>query len=736
MGSFGLAILIEGLGDRHLSATDSEYRYAFCTTAASDMVSGLYFENTLVVYPSEISVTTDFVAGTSTIGGQSFQLDGMLEDVTSRLYRTRTEKISNLAGSTAAGIDVDATETEITLHNDDGSADTTQADKNIIIGREAFQTLDHQGSGLYEVRRAQFSTLGTAHNVDVTSDTEVYLVDDGPILVDRAVELVRYDLDDWAGRITLWRGVINEITAPSLTRIQITADSALSLLKKRNICTKLFKGDVKLQFGTGSISINVDQDTTPMVAQNATPGTGDNFLMSVNGESAIVASWFTLVDNKYTITGHAENILTDSAPMQTDVRGEFWEFLSTSPEAPDLDQAGNRFGHMAGVTNPSAITACLQILCTTVHGNNGDYDLGGDRPILGQTMGVGILEDLIDITGIEAVREQIGTDDEQRSLMLAFDGEPVNVYDWISNVLKGFGAVLTTGDEGKITIVRLLDWPAADAPSVTEDDFVGEVRQSRGLRDAVDSLTIEYHNRPGLGPITVTFRDALHYERMIASSRNERMLPLHGVVDVKDADRIASAYLERFRHPIPAIQCKLLRDKDYWPGQILKLTHPMLYDTDGTRGITDGVFLVTGRRFAIRDSAIFYEMKRMDLGRIGLIGPSGLVSSYSNGGGGGPYVVTWADTSPVDVGQGSFGVGDDVQLRNSDMSVSDVGPYTVTAVTASTMTLSSDIGASSGEWVWLAKYDLSVTHDEWAWIADSSGQLGAANDDAFILVTI
>jgi len=188
------------------------------------------------------------------------------------------------------------------------------------------------------------------------------------------------------------------------------------------------------------------------------------------------------------------------------------------------------------------------------------------------------------------------------------------------------------------------------------------------------------------------------------------------------------------------LRCKLLRDKDFWPGQILKVTHPFIFDHDGTRGVTDAVYLVSARRSALGESAIWYELMRMDLGRQALIAPSGRISSYANGGGSGPFVLTML--TATDYGHEQFVLGDDIRLLNSDFTVDQAGPFTIVDVTANTLTVDIDIpgGASSGQWVTLRDYDealaSSVGRHNWAWIADANSNLGAANDDAFTWVQI
>lgn len=726
MSNFGLAILIESMGDRSLTAPDSEYRYAWCTNAASNMGAGLFFE-ALKILPTEIAVTVDFVASTSTIGGQSFTLDGANTAVGSRLYRTQSDKISTLDTT------LTATTTTIAFNNDDETADTTLAGTTVIIGREAILVGTHAGAGSYTgCVRGTLSTTATKHGKTVTDDKEVFNADHGPLLVDRGVELVRYPLDDWTARETLWLGVLRDITAPEGHTISISADSTLALLQRRTICTHLFRADADF---TETSAQGTHQPSPPVARQGSS---NNRMLVSIEGKAAATVKYFEFAGlDFYQVREYAGNALRDSAEIPEKPTGEIWEFFSTAPDAPDLNAAGDRLGMMAGDDSPSGITAILQILTTTVQGNNGAYDIGGDQDILGETIGAGIPVDLIDIEAIEAVREQLAGDDIQESLMLAFDGQPVNVYEWISSILIGFSAVLTIGDQAKITIVRLQDWPEADTPSVTEKDFVGAIQQRRALTTPVDSLEVEYWDRPGKGPIRNTYRDALHFERLFAGSRNRRTITMHGMTDKAIVLKIASAYLERHRHPMPMMRCKLLRDRDYWPGQILKVTHPYIFNTDGSRGVTDGVFLVTARRSVLGESAIWYDLIRMDLGRIGLISPSGFASSYSNGGGGGPFVITWETT--FDLGVELFVPGDDVQSLNSDMTVSSfVGPATVLAVTATTMTVDVDMGVVFGEFITLMDYDeaddSSVGRHDWAWIADSDGTLGTAEDDAFTWV--
>ena len=736
MSVYGLAILVESLGDPSQTATDGEYRYAWCTERASDMDVDLSFP-TLKRIPNEISVQTDFVKSEATVGGMTFELDGSASQVGPRFFVQRPEKISNL------WIAVDSTSTIVWLVDDDGvTGDTTQAGKTIMLGREAIYLDTHGGGGQYtSCVRGALSTIATGHEVDATSDVEIYDADSGPLLQDRQIEFVRYKLDDWLGRTTLWRGVLNDTSSTSVGNIALHADSVLSLLQQREICTHLFRGPagrVVTRNTTENVSgaiQDIDAPSPPVASQGATPGQGDDFLISIEGKASIVGSWWSNFGDFFNVQASEDDLLIDSAPLPDSITGEMWEYFSTTDTAPAINTAGDRLGQMVGGTAQSAITCILQVLTTTVQGGNGFYDLGGDREIVGRTLGVGIPADSIDIAGIESVRDQLGPDDIQRSLNLGMDGKPVNVYAWISSILQPYGAVLTSGSEGKITIIRMLDWPTASTPSVTASDFIGEIKQRRNMRESVDTLDVEYHDRPGYGTKKLTYRDALHYERKFASSRNTRAFLAPGVSQRGAIARMASAYLERFRHPIPGLQCSLLRDKNYWPGQILKITHPFLYDTDGTRGVTDAIYMVTSRRDVLAHTTVWYEMLRLDLGRIGLISPAALVASYDNSD---PFVIT-VDTD-IDYGHEQFIVDDDVQILDTTMDVQDPGPYTVTAVTPTTITVDADIGAGAGDWIVLCEYDTAAAstagQQSWAWVADSAGTLGAANDDAFIWVTI
>ena len=142
MSTYGLAILVESLGDRSQSPPDTEYRYAWCTELASDMDPQLAFP-VLRNIPNEISVSTDFVNSTATVGGMSFDLDGASTEVSKRFFVQRTVKISNLS------VALNLTNTIVWLENDDGTADTTQAGKTIILGREAIYLATHAGGGEY-----------------------------------------------------------------------------------------------------------------------------------------------------------------------------------------------------------------------------------------------------------------------------------------------------------------------------------------------------------------------------------------------------------------------------------------------------------------------------------------------------------------------------------------------------------------------------------------------------------
>ena len=739
MSTYGLAILIESLGDRSItgpSPSDGEYRYAWCTERAANQDTRLSFP-VLRGLPSEISVTTDFIGAKSTIGGQNFALDGSNAAVGPRFWKYRTDKISNLsAGLTTAG------STTATLKNDDGTADTAQAGKTILIGREAIYLVSHSGGGVYVCERGVLSTTAEIHPVTATDDTHVFDCDQGPLLQDMTVDLVRYSLEDWTDRKLLWQGVVRDIDSPAGGMLTVQVDSGISLLQKRKIWNTpaTFRPILtepihdRSMVGTPKKYVWTDgTSTVPPVYE------GPDSLLSIDGTAAGNTDVYSSTGGLY--KARTPRILPESAPADYSVETKVWEYLSTSPAAPPLNAAGDRFGQMASGSTSSAITAIFQVLTTTISGKNGNFDLGDpDRPHVGRNIGVGIPTSLIDMAGIAIMEDLLGGDARQDGLSLGFDGPGVSVYEWIQDVLRPYGATLTVGADSKISIIRLLDWATASTPSINVGDFVGDIAQNRALSGTIDALEVEYNDRPGKGTLSVTYKDALHSARLFNSSKSSRSFVAPGITSLSRITLLASAYLQRFRASIPMLRCKLLRDKDFWPGQILKVTHPFIFDHDGTRGVTDAVYLVSARRSALGESAIWYELMRMDLGRQALIAPSGRISSYANGGGSGPFVLTML--TATDYGHEQFVLGDDIRLLNSDFTVDQAGPFTIVDVTANTLTVDIDIpgGASSGQWVTLRDYDealaSSVGRHNWAWIADANSNLGAANDDAFTWVQI
>ncbi len=733
--AYGFAIQVDSLGDRGAAGvTDGDYRYAFCTSLATGMGTGLGLR-TLLGFPTEIASEADFNSLTTSVGGTSYELDPTHPIVAAAFFTPRKAKIAELDASITVGA------TSLKLVDDYGVGITNLAGYNILLEQEAIYLSSHSGGGVYTVIRGILNTVAVLHNTvaaNTALDTEVYNCAEGPLIYGRSLTLVRYPLDSWTSRVTIWEGMIAQVSASA--SINVTADSYLASLQRKMIMRNRF---VMKAFVDGELSrTSPPNSIVPSGAQGAIPGGGnppsvpyDEFLISIGGKSGQRYKWSQTDRGTYNVRRTGAKRLTNSAVLASNSNGDQWEFFSTDPEAPDIKVGGVRFGG----TPANAITAILQVLTSTAMGGNGSYDVGYEgHQALGSLLGCSIPVSRVDVVGIETFRDILGRRALVGNLNLGFESkEPVNVYGWIKPLLERFGALLTTDKDNKITIVRLSNWSTTIEPTVTSSDFLKEISQFRMLDTIFDELNVAYAYKMGLGTRSLKYVDAFTRSRYESTAQNSRSLDVSAVLDFETVTNIASAYFSLMRLPLPELEATLLADKSFYPGDVIDVTHPHVYDRDGSRGVSGAKYLISARKESLSDAQIQYRMVRVDTGRVGLIAPSAEYNAYTNSGGSGPYIFT-LDTS-VDYGSQQFVAGDLVGINNLELAVVDNGPYTIVSVSPTEIRVSPDPApASSTGYLVLTDYitvEAASMLGRWVWISPGL-IIGAAADEPYVWVII
>jgi hypothetical protein len=282
------------------------------------------------------------------------------------------------------------------------------------------------------------------------------------------------------------------------------------------------------------------------------------------------------------------------------------------------------------------------------------------------------------------------------------------------------------------------------SPSIPQADVKGIPTQRKRIEDTFDSLVVNYAEIPGVGTIQDTFDDVINHRRLLSGRHRQATLDARGIED-RDLFRgaIIARHIQRYHYPIPEIRFVCIRSQSHWPGDIVKLTHDKVY-AGSSRGAVNATLLITARQEDIIEGEITY--RALDVGvaydRVGLIAPSARVTAWDAG----SKVVTFGDVGiytanvgpndelPTDCSATVWPIGAEVQFQTKALAIRDSGPFTVTAVTATTVTLDATVtGLVATDVMIPARYDSidAVQLAKWIWMADVNDTLGSAADAAY-----
>lgn len=735
------AIRVEGLGKPAASAADKRYRYCTSPMDPANDSGGLYIRAMDLTVPPEVSFGVDFLGGRSTIGGLRVDLLA-LPTIRQHFYRSDPQLVAQLT------VGVDADDTSFSTDTS-GLAGTT-----VVIGTEVVYLVSEGASGVYSVTRGVLGSLARPHGssgvaVDGTVDTAIYSATAGGAMATpgRKIDLLRVDSDGtYADEVVLWAGVINDVDLVGGTVVQLSCNGALDLLQGGRICRDLWRGDLVDQGvtapdrswayhdrrggGTSVRSVAVAADSRTLyswggsaLVSDAAPGTNSNSaVLSDDGDPILVAG--------------SPPIDWGSPPKS------IWCAYSTHPSAPDLDASGSRL-------SPNLAVLTLQLLTTSASGVNYDVVGGAASYDLGiEDLGLGIPWSLVDVAGIEALAERLGGGLTPTDGGLLYrphihlglkSADPVDVYALLAPEWHALGCVLTEGRGGQITVVDLGDDADLDAVEITVDQVIDDVAQSRRMV-TVDRVLLEWNNAPGVGTRTDKWDDVFNAQRSLIPRQRDARLSAPGLANEAIARLLSAVFVQRWRLPIPPVTLIVTADVDLWPGQAVRVTHPVIVDADGTFGVTASTMLVVGRSVRLEAATATYQF--LDVGAIydrrAKWAPSGRVSSaptstsvvlvqnYVTSGNG-----VYADDIDAIAAAADLGTVKCDILHRTDCSLVTAG-LTVSSVNTGTRTITftGAHGATATDFVVLSSYDEQVAdnQDAWASMADDGRTLGAAGD--------
>lgn len=656
-------------------------QYRFCTGMPQGEV-GTSRQNlwvrSLLRIPEEIKTQVDVRSGTSSVGGMNFEL--ALKD-TSYLKAFATKEAPVLCYNTTA---LTSTSTSISLVNRDGTPATGLASilgREIIISRECMRIHTEGVPGTYQLTRGLYGTIAQPHGNTMTDDREAFDALHPSFIKTRVVEYCRYDAGgDVSSELVLWRGVIANVTAPNET-VFLSCDTSQALIKRKRLLNRLWQAaaDDGSTAQKGSCTIE-GLDRLP-VQGDAT--NNRRILVNIGGQTAAFVTLQIRNGGAYFEWGaDTDAVEYPGSPRFVNLspggNGELLisECFSTRTGMPEI--LGNRLS-----ANPFELA--LQLLTTTKGGGNGAYDIGdASRPLIGENLGCGLPASLIDVAGIEAVRDRVGTMAELDSVLIGDDPSPFDAEDFIQAILRPFGCVLTQS-RNLFTVIQLQDALPVDAPKVSNDDFFigqGPVPSGSPPRWSFDQLVVTYRHIFGRSPISQPADDVFRRSRLSfgTADSEELGIPTSSFTLVSS---LGSYMISRFHFDVSEVYTEfpMLPEYDFDIGDVIGFSEDYTPNPQGELGTVDAAMFILSKRISLGRPLTYAYDGIIFSGKYGLIGPSAAVEDDGYG----PDEVLIFDnyftlvSGPYGNDLGGWVVGDKVDfLDGADLSLK--GTATIIAI--------------------------------------------------------
>ncbi len=378
------------------------------------------------------------------------------------------------------------------------------------------------------------------------------------------------------------------------------------------------------------------------------------------------------------------------------------------------------------------INILLAILLSTGAGTNGTHDY------LSEENGLGIDTDHIAVSGIESVRDKYfpGTSHKMEFSIK----KRLKAKDFIEKeILKPLNLYPVVDGQGRYSIkpskppIEALD----TVQSFNEDNTIGLPTWDMNLAQTINEVEFHYD----WDSVNDEFDSEVFY--IDSTSLNARgpgkglkieskgLKTADGAVDI--ISRRKGAVFNRYSTPPIKITAKcwftqLLSE----PGDIVPFTHKLLPDlSDGTRGLSleRMEIIKIGVDWKNGVCKVDFLQTGFDKGTYGVITPTMTVTAAASG--------TQFTVSTVDATKFSKFTLPEIQLLNKNMRQKVNGKTLLTVNTSTGVCTCDDLGETPvvGDIISFSDYDQATTEQKrWGYIADSSNKLGAADDDAHLII--
>ena len=411
----------------------------------------------------------------------------------------------------------------------------------------------------------------------------------------------------------------------------------------------------------GSTIINADIDdsqTTGIIVENSDEFTGSGTIKAYIDE---------------------ERISFTSVASDGELQGVTRAIDSTTADSHD---AGTDFDIYRTVTGVNFVDLMLQLIIS--EGGGGAFDV--------LDFGMGIRQELVDITEFESVRDNtpyIVTP----TFDIEFKGDEDNFLKFIEdNYLNPSGLRLWYKDDGQISLLVIAEPVPVNPPDILKLDMVKGIMPKWAAKSnrIVNRLVVKvnYNVTTDKFERELVFEDAasiaLYGLKRPKKISTRALQTANGAVTFLTT--FSNKYFTFYSTPAPELDSvNLMPDKQFFdPGNQIDLSHPDLPNLQtGIRGIADDVVQILGKDFDLQTSITKYKLFYSTLlnFRIGFIAPTGYVAAGS------------FSTTVFDVGSGDgekFDVGDVVNIWNDNFASPPVNfsQSTITDIVGDTITVS------------------------------------------------
>jgi hypothetical protein len=719
-----IAVKIEGVGVSSGAAGDIEqfrfYQGNYTPDATQDP-QGVYRRG-LRLTPDSIGWYIDLKDWNVTVDGAVFEfLADAQFDLPEQLYSLHplAGKFLTPLSSTATQIDIDdATLEDTVIHTSTREAIRLGTYAGSFSGKERYTSCT----------RAVLGTRATTHGVALSSDNAWFPGDQLYPWKDRDIALVRLTIDGsstYVDEEILWSGIITSISAERPSVIQVECDSRLALLDEVKIGQDIWRGKLKPTPDLNQRRLILQYEDAIRGAHLEPQGTSDGiYTMSLSEKIAVKVDGNPRAISKRNVRVFDDGPFIEWEKARSDYR-RIHQFYST-----DRRYCGTGTGNTWDLPfSDNRLILTLQLLQTNRRGLgsqfNGDYDLG----IKG--MGADIHEDELDISSFEFLAQVF--QHETVSLNIPFNGTGIRLKEFLQQeLLRPINCMLVPARNGKLRVVAIEGvLGLGETPTeVVLSSFTGSA-QPRQLRfdSSFDEVEVEYNDIPGFGPITDTFRDVISRARR-RRDRTSQDFQMHGVrtaIGAGGVDSLLMPIIQRYHEDVPEYWAELKGSFDLYPGDIVNLTHPFIYQPHGgDKGITSTPVFIAGRRidppmieYMLLDFAGIYEGRSY-------IGPACKVPSAQPS----TATVTIAlDTyasgqraAPYDDDRGGFEIGDVIHVWDKHFNSVAAGFTIVSLPGNDQIEVDSARSWSAGEILTAEKHVSASAYQQstWTYLADDN----------------